>query len=180
MKIPIPGKTVFILRRDQVGITTPCGTGSNDKVGIIQTLWFAVTQICRQRGKNSHGVLSSWSSKYFIVITMIMNSIPHGVRLRTARMIDCNIEKSNLSHSYEYLIFPQPRAALVSYEAALGTLTLEQDGHHFADDMMISIFLKENIFIFIKITLKFVPMGRIINKSGYRDGLVPNRQKAII
>ena len=40
-----------------------------------------------------------------------------------------------------------------------------QNGHHFADDIFICIFVKENFCILIKISLKFVPKGPIENKS---------------
>ena len=43
------------------------------------------------------------------------------------------------------------------------TLRPRQNGHHFADDMLKCIFLNENAWISIKISLKFVPKGSINN-----------------
>ena len=43
------------------------------------------------------------------------------------------------------------------------TLSLAQDGRHFPDDIFKCIFLNENIWISIKISLKFVPKGPINN-----------------
>ena len=43
------------------------------------------------------------------------------------------------------------------------TLRPRQNGRHFADDTFKRIFLKENVRIFIKISLKFVPKSRIDN-----------------
>ena len=43
------------------------------------------------------------------------------------------------------------------------TLGLRQNGRHFADDTFKRIFLKENIRISIKISLKFVPKSPIDN-----------------
>ena len=40
-----------------------------------------------------------------------------------------------------------------------------QNGRHFADDTFKHIFMNENLCIFIRITLKFVPKGLIDNKS---------------
>ena len=40
-----------------------------------------------------------------------------------------------------------------------------QNGHHFADNIFKCIFLNENIWISIKISLKFVPKGPINNIS---------------
>ena len=47
--------------------------------------------------------------------------------------------------------------------AVLNTLRPRQNGRHFADDIFKRIFLYENIWIPIKISLKFVPRGSINN-----------------
>ena len=39
----------------------------------------------------------------------------------------------------------------------------ETNGRHFSDDIFKCIFLNENVFISIKISLKFVPKGQINN-----------------
>ena len=46
---------------------------------------------------------------------------------------------------------------------ALNTLRLRQDGRHFADIVLKCIFLNENVWISLKIPLKFVPRGPINN-----------------
>ena len=43
------------------------------------------------------------------------------------------------------------------------TLRPSQNGRHFPDDMFIFIFLNENVWILVKISLKFVPKGPINN-----------------
>ena len=43
----------------------------------------------------------------------------------------------------------------------INTLRTRQNGRHFADDIFKSIFLNENIWIPIKISLKFVPKDPI-------------------
>ena len=45
----------------------------------------------------------------------------------------------------------------------VNTLGPRQNGHHFADDIFKCIFLNENVWISIKILLKFVPKGPINN-----------------
>ena len=45
----------------------------------------------------------------------------------------------------------------------LNTLRPRQDGRHFADDDFKRIFLNENVWIFIDISLKFIPKGPIDN-----------------
>ena len=47
--------------------------------------------------------------------------------------------------------------------AVVNTLRLRQNGRHFADDTFNHIFFNENVRISIKISLKFVPKGSIIN-----------------
>ena len=39
----------------------------------------------------------------------------------------------------------------------------KKDGHHFVDDIFRCIFVNEKIFILLKISLKFVPLGPIDN-----------------
>ena len=48
-------------------------------------------------------------------------------------------------------------------DIAIKTLRPKQNGHHFADDTFNRIFLNENMWISIKISLKFVPKGPINN-----------------
>ena len=43
----------------------------------------------------------------------------------------------------------------------LNTMRLRQNGHHLPDDIFKCIFLNENVFVSIKISLKFVPKGPI-------------------
>ena len=56
----------------------------------------------------------------------------------------------------------------------INTLTPRQNGRHFADDIFKCIFLNENVWIPIKISLKFVPKGPINNIPA------PARRQAII
>ena len=46
---------------------------------------------------------------------------------------------------------------------AVNTLRPRQDGRHFADDIFKHIFLNENVWISINISLKFIPKGPIDN-----------------
>ena len=55
------------------------------------------------------------------------------------------------------------------------------NGRHFADAILKCIFLNENVWILIEISLKFVPKGSIDNIStGSDNGLAPTRRQAII
>ena len=45
----------------------------------------------------------------------------------------------------------------------VNTLRPRQNGHHFPDDIFKCIFLNENVWISVKILLKFVPKGAINN-----------------
>ena len=53
-----------------------------------------------------------------------------------------------------------------------------QNGRHFAD-IFKRVFLDENIWICINISLKFIPKDPI-DSIGSDNGLVPNRRQAII
>ena len=52
---------------------------------------------------------------------------------------------------------------VVLYGSAFNTLRPRQNGRHFADDIFKCIFLNENVWILIKILLKFVPKDPINN-----------------
>ena len=52
---------------------------------------------------------------------------------------------------------------LLGVQVHLNTLRPRQNGRHFPDDVFKCIFLNENIWISIKISLKFVPKGPIKN-----------------
>ena len=54
----------------------------------------------------------------------------------------------------------KPSASLVR-DQQLNTFRQRQNGHHFADLIFKFIFFNENLVIFIKISLKFVPKGSI-------------------
>ena len=61
------------------------------------------------------------------------------------------------------------------------TMRLRQNGRHFPDAIFQCIFLNENIWISIKISLKFVPKGTTEYSSiGLDNGLAPDRWQAII
>ena len=51
----------------------------------------------------------------------------------------------------------------VAFGISVDTLRPRQNGRHFADDIFKYIFLNENVWIPIKISLKFVPKGRTNN-----------------
>ena len=64
----------------------------------------------------------------------------------------------------------------------INTLRLTQNGCHFADNNFIWSFLNENVWISIKISLKFFSKGPITKYSiiGSYNGLAPTRWQAII
>ena len=57
----------------------------------------------------------------------------------------------------------------------VNTLRLRQNGRHFADDMFKCIFLNENVWIAIEISLKFVPKGSINNNPALLQIMVWRR-----
>ena len=65
---------------------------------------------------------------------------------------------------------------------SVNILRLKQNGRHFADNIFTSIFLNENVWNSIKISLKFVPRGSINNIPVLVQimALAPTRRQAII
>ena len=74
------------------------------------------------------------------------------------------------------------RHVLPTFPDVIITLRPRLDGRHFPDDILKWIFLYENLWISIKISLKFVPRepNKQYSSFGSDNGLVPNRQQAII
>ena len=69
---------------------------------------------------------------------------------------------------WNYLYIPklptvQPLSCEILYWGSLNTLRLGQNGIHFADNFFKCIFLNENVWISLKISLKFVPEVQINN-----------------
>ena len=56
-----------------------------------------------------------------------------------------------------------PTPAVMPVSVRVNTLRPRQNGRHFADDISTCIFFNENVWITIKISLKFVPKGSINN-----------------
>ena len=56
-----------------------------------------------------------------------------------------------------------PLMELQSWHPVINTLRMRQNGWHFADDTFKSSFLNENVWISLKISLKFVPKVQINN-----------------
>ena len=65
------------------------------------------------------------------------------------------------SHYWSY--FPDTLSFLSSHSNLFNTLRPTQNGRHFPDDIFKWIFLKENVWISINISLKFLPRGPINN-----------------
>ena len=58
---------------------------------------------------------------------------------------------------------PDKRHSQVSLQCCINTLRKRQNCHHFADDIFKCIFLNENVWILLRISLKFVPKLHINN-----------------
>ena len=61
------------------------------------------------------------------------------------------------------LFFPMSLGSHHANIITINTLRPRQNGRHFADDVFKCIFLNENVWILLKILLKFVPKGPINN-----------------
>ena len=65
------------------------------------------------------------------------------------------------SNLIRYITFKNKNRMLLSFVSCVSSP--KQNGRHFADDMFECIFLNENVWIPIEISLKFVPNGSINN-----------------
>ena len=67
------------------------------------------------------------------------------------------------THSYDEHKFVEMISVFCLTSSAFNTLRPRQNGRHFPDDIFKCIFLNENVWISISISLKFVPEGPINN-----------------
>ena len=68
-----------------------------------------------------------------------------------------------LPHNTHYVIRNRTIASRLSYHHGINTLRPRKNGRHFADEIFKCIFLNDNAWILLKISLKFVPKFRINN-----------------
>ena len=104
------------------------------------------------------------------MITLVTNLKPYTLCYMTACLIYLQYHSGSLmnpfgSHSLKWLTFCYTEIDRNRYDGGmlLNTLRPRQNGHHFADGTYKRIFLKQNVIISIKISLKFVPESPIDN-----------------
>ena len=73
-----------------------------------------------------------------------------------------DIIESTLTHGYNSIREAAARCIRLEF-SGFNTLRPRRNGQHFADDILKRIFFNENVWISIKISLKFVPKGPINN-----------------
>ena len=71
----------------------------------------------------------------------------------------------NMATVHSGLLCERTQRISANLKSLVNTLRLRQNCCHFADDIFKSIFLNENIWTSINISLKFVPKGQISNIS---------------
>ena len=92
---------------------------------------------------------------------------------RGNKIVSITLPKRNLNTTKLLSVFPYFSAWCMASQdvhrktrfvkVLFNTLRPRQDGCYFADDVLKCIFLNENVWISLKIPLKFVPMGPINN-----------------
>ena len=89
-----------------------------------------------------------WEYQWSNFIYNCMSAFLHYVHCKDA-LLDCSAPGGERCESLTWV------DEIVSH--SLNILRLRQNGQHFADDISKCIFLKENVWISLKISLKFVP-----------------------
>ena len=101
------------------------------------------------------------TSQYLNYIDSVHSDLCHMASLGCNELIHCvyHICITELSqHQFSWWL-----NACSAWRLWINTLRLRQDGCHFPDDIFKCIFSNENVWIPIKISLKFVPKGPINN-----------------
>ena len=79
--------------------------------------------------------------------------------VQKSSVLSINAKQHNKTRSWRQIM----TCYLSGTHPLLNTLRPRQNGRHFADDTFKSIFMNENVWISINISLKFVPRGAINN-----------------
>ena len=80
----------------------------------------------------------------------------------------------------QYVVSEGLFAMKIDHYMGLKLFLVQTKWQYFADDIFKCIFFYENVWIFIKISLKFAPKGPVyIVNIGLGNGLVSNRHQAI-
>ena len=96
-----------------------------------------------------------------LVYEKILNSNVHSLQLKFCdRQYNCTLGPGDTNMDHRWAIV---RLSNDSLHIWFDTLRPRLNGRHFADDIFKCIFLNENAWIAIKISLKFVPKGPISN-----------------
>ena len=113
-----------------------------------------------------------------ILVEFCETSIPHQYMKFFSYMYEDSHNKDKMTVRLSHLYYNHPLTGKTSLYSAgpqnpfynqnvslpsFNTLRPRQNGLHFANDIFIRIFFNKNVWISIKISLKFVPEGLIIN-----------------
>ena len=90
-----------------------------------------------------------------------------------------HVSQTNLVHTDFIALKLMSNELNIASGNEFNTLRPSQNGPQFADDILKWIFFNENIWILIKLSLKFVPNGQQTS-IGSGNGLALNRRQAII
>ena len=106
----------------------------------------------------------SWNTKYF----PSCQSKLHICQANVVSYKPCTLKEKLLLSFYRMIQFTSTWSTVISCVknrcfSNVNTLRPRQNGHHFADNIYRCIFLNENVWIPIKISLEFVPKGPINN-----------------
>ena len=127
---------------------------------ICITCPFCGESICYWRISNTKmPLLQSFDGFFGISLTDLLNKQSNS---QLFEMLLCSYDVTATTTLLQY---PSMQACLVSnwQEAYINTLRPRQNGRHFPDDSFRWIFLNENVWISIEVSLKFVPKGPINN-----------------
>ena len=123
---------------------------------------------CHMASLDHNELIDHWSAERVcgILTAILINDksfeitkVPWDPFIRTDNEKLKNVKIASFSWSLQIIFI----LSLLRDHILFDTLRLRQNGRHFADEIFKRIFLNENIWIPIKISLKFVPKGQINN-----------------
>ena len=119
--------------------------------------WPTLAQFCPSSGHKIPQNYLKWDVKLVVSDHFLKNHHTVQFKLGVYTYLGYLVSIYYDSSSWDYMRYQS------NWLISFNTLRPRQNGRHFADDIFKCIFLNENVWISIKISLKFVPKGPIYN-----------------
>ena len=125
--------------------------------------WKTRSHAFEPRQKYHYEFRRQWHCPNPLYYAILWESMPVLAPCRFGSCCKITIRKTKQVHAHRYRVTFRVTFSLdnLCYDTSFNTLRPRRNEQHFADDIFKRIFFNENVWISIKISLKFVPKGPV-------------------